>query len=121
MRCLLLAVGFGFAASALGACGNGEQDARTIRRSNTGGSNTGGNSAGGNSTGTGGNSAGAGGGPVTAGGGMAGSASMPPMSDAGMGAAGSGSGGVSGEFTYPTGCPVPNPVGIPNQKFAIQS
>ncbi|MEY4549441.1 MAG: hypothetical protein RL685_5636 [Pseudomonadota bacterium] len=41
---------------------------------------------------------------------MAGSSSLP---DAGAGG--------SGGFQYPANCPVPDPVGIPNQKIALQS
>jgi hypothetical protein len=106
----MLAAGFGFAASALCACGNGEQDARTNRRAGVGGQ-------GGSSTGVGGSVVSAG----TGGGGVAGSSSMPPSPDAGMGDAGSSLGGTSGEFSYPTGCPVPNPQPIAGQKIAIQS
>ena len=114
MRCFLLAAGFAFAASALLGC-NGEQDARTTPRVGVGGQGGGNAGTGGSSStaGTGGSTAGTGGGGV----GAAGSAQMPPMPDAGTGDAGP----ATGAFTYPAGCPVPNPVGIPDQKIAIQS
>jgi hypothetical protein len=106
MRCFLLAAGVGFAALALPGCG-GDQDARTMRRGGYGGQ-------GGSSAGTGGSGTG---GSGTGGGGRAGGAQMPPPPDAGAGDAGP----ATGEFTYPVGCPIPNPVGILGQKFAIQS
>ena len=105
MRSFLLAVGFTVAASALFAC-TGEQDART-----NGGSGGGGGSGGmgGGSTAMGGSSAGTGGGTVI----------VKPEPDAGAMTADSGS--TPGEFTYPAGCPTPNPIGQPGQKVAIQS
>jgi hypothetical protein len=42
-----------------------------------------------------------------------------PEPDAGGMAADAGA--APGEFTYPAGCPTPNPVGQPGQKIAIQS
>lgn len=96
--------GFGFGALALFACGGGvtEQDGPRLR---------GGSGGQGGGAGTGGSTARAGSG----GGGMSGGPSEEP--DAGMADAGP----VVSEFTYPSGCPVPNPVGIPGQKIAIQS
>jgi len=104
MRCLL-AAGVGFAALALVGCSDDPDAPRTPRRGSGG--------QGGSSAGTGGGSGT--GGSGTGGGGMAGAAQMPPLPDAGAGDAG------PAGFTYPAGCPVPNPVGIPGQKFAIQS
>jgi hypothetical protein len=96
----LLIIGVAGAASLALACGEiTEQDPSGI----------GGTSAAG--SGGGGGGGGMGGGSSTA---MAGSSSMAP--DAGAG----GSAG-SGGFQYPSGCPIPSPVGIPNQKIALQS
>ncbi|HEU4580174.1 MAG TPA: hypothetical protein VFS67_18075 [Polyangiaceae bacterium] len=105
MRSFLLAVGFTVAASALLAC-SGEQDARTTGR---GGSGGGGGSGGMAGSGMGGSSAGTGGGTVV----------VMPEPDAGAMTADAGT--TPGEFTYPAGCPTPNPVGQPGQKVAIQS
>lgn len=108
MRAFLLVVGFGVAATALLDC-SGEQDARTGGRSGSGG--------GGGSGGTGGGSTAMGG---SSGGGTGGSTLVVmPEPDAGAMMADAGS--APGEFSYPAGCPTPNPVGQPGQKIAIQS
>jgi hypothetical protein len=107
MRRLLVAASFGFAASALGGCGPDVSEKPSPRpQGGSGGS-------GGSSAGTGGSLGTAGGGGSAAGG----SGGTLADADAGMGDAAP----AAGEFSYPAGCPVPNPVGITAQKFAIQS
>jgi len=99
---------FGFAVSLVLACGGfTEQDGPRLGA----GSSRQGSAGTGGSGGTGGGMglAGSGGGGGTGG-------EAPDPSDAGLDA-----GPVLAEFTYPTGCTVPNPVGIPGQKVAIQS
>ncbi|MEO8181915.1 MAG: hypothetical protein ABI895_24025 [Deltaproteobacteria bacterium] len=111
MRRLLVTASFGFVASAVLACGGGFTEQNAPPRSGGAGGQGGG-------TGTGGGTAQAGSG---GGGGMSGEPSE--QADAGgpdAGGPGAG-GGATTEFTYPSNCPVPNPVGIPGQKFAIQS
>jgi hypothetical protein len=106
MRAFLLAVGFGVAASALLGC-SGEQDARTTPR----GGSSGNGGTGGGSTAMGGSS----------GGGMGGRTVVEmPEPDAGA-LTMADAGAAPGEFSYPSGCPTPNPVGQPGQKIAIQS
>lgn len=102
MRSLLLAVGLGAAASALFGC-NGEQDARTTPR---GGSGGGGGSGGSTSM-------------AGSGGGMGGS-TLVVMDEPDAGSTQDAGAAPTG-FTYPEGCPTPNPVGQPNQKVVIQS
>jgi len=106
MRASLLVVGITVAASTLCAC-NGEQDARTTPR---GGSGGGGGTGGGNTAMGGSSGAGTGGGTVVV------------MSEPDAGETVSDDAGTApGEFSYPAGCPTPNPLGQPGQKFAIQS
>jgi hypothetical protein len=107
MRCSPVTARFGFAASLVLACGGfTEQDGPSLRA----GSSSQGRAGSGGSAGTGGGSA------LAGSAGAGGAAAAPEPSDAGSDAA-----PVVAGFTYPTGCPVPDPVGIPGQKIAIQS
>jgi len=107
MRRFLAAAGFGFAALSSFACTGGvtEQEGPRLHPGGSGGQ---GGSAG----------AGAGGGLALGG---AGSGGMSGGTSDGADAGRADAGALEGEFAYPAGCPVPNPVGIPGQKIAIQS
>jgi hypothetical protein len=121
MRRFLVTAGFGFAATAVFACGDGGTEQGEPRpRGGAGGQGGSGGSTVVALAGSGGG-AGSGGSTValagSGGGGASGETSQG--SDAGVDMAGAG--GTTTEFTYPMGCPEPSPVGIPGQKFAIQS
>ena len=108
MRSLLLVVGFGVAASAWLGC-NGQQFTHRPAGAGSGGQGGGNSGIGGGATAMGGASGGMGGSTVVV---------LPDEPDAG---ATGDAGTTPGEFSYPEGCPTPNPIGIPGQKIAIQS
>jgi hypothetical protein len=101
MRRFLVTAGFGLAMSAMLGCGGDAGTEETRLRGGAGGQ---GGSAGGSVA-----QAGSGGGGTSGG--------TSEDFDAGV----SGAGGAATEFTYPSGCTVPNPKGVAGQKFAIQS